>query len=582
MTFLQRDQYGRVFCWSDATQRYVPAPQSSTSSSESTLAAFQRLSLGASSSADADRRRRQILHNGYAPEENPRAYFTFGTVFCILAAVGSGPGAVDRASQITPLESSGDAPQIQIRRLVVIREGTTQCDAIPINTYFGRGVSHQGVVKSDHTVIFTGKDPPQLHPDEHPKQQELGMRPEYIRVKTRSLTDKLSPSSRLNYGKIYTIQHSAPVKAFGRVADNCLGRLESNFRSVWFSGNRSLWKTAPSVSSAAVTNSTIVPPSVADTAILARSMPERFVIDLPPRSANGYERMQDPDNFFTIGRVFSIMWVPREAEETRNISRFELSQWFDASGRPLRIHQTRRRYVVIVPGEPGSGFCSALPIQTYDGLGASDPDVVTAHHGIIHTGNSPRMLPGEAGMQRIPIQVVNYQIDERLDDTARINYRQIYRVYHDIAVQNFGVVTPRTIPALWAQFRALWQRDRPDLPVEPPMPSGSYGRPIQAASSSAGQAASRSSALSPSRRAVQERALYLQRRNQASHQESDKDEDESDDEDEDDGEEDEESNEDDEEDDDDEDDNEEDDEEEEQQNVRRPIAIPGRGNARYR
>lgn len=43
------------------------------------------------------------------------------------------------------------------------------------------------------------------------------MRPQAIRVEMDDLTDKLDSLSRLDYGKVYTIQHNIKVKSFVKV-----------------------------------------------------------------------------------------------------------------------------------------------------------------------------------------------------------------------------------------------------------------------------------------------------------------------------------------------------------------------------
>jgi hypothetical protein len=105
----------------------------------------------------------------------------------------------------------------------------------PIQTYTGRGVAKTAVTKNHHAIIFTGKEPRRTK-DEKPGKDELGMRPS-VRVNALKKTDKLDPMSRINYAKIYTVEHNVKVYDFGQVDPQYEHILISNFNDVWFSNN---------------------------------------------------------------------------------------------------------------------------------------------------------------------------------------------------------------------------------------------------------------------------------------------------------------------------------------------------------
>ena len=95
------------------------------------------------------------------------------------------------------------------------------------------GVSKSGTNKSEHSIIYTGKAPPEALPQEAPQRGERGMRPEPIRVEPDSPEDKLDPLSRIDYGKVHTIQHNIKVQSFGQVHPRCLNSLVHQFRNCW-------------------------------------------------------------------------------------------------------------------------------------------------------------------------------------------------------------------------------------------------------------------------------------------------------------------------------------------------------------
>lgn len=59
------------------------------------------------------------------------------------------------------------------------------------------------------------------------------MRPIAIRVNSDEPIDKLQARSRIDFGKVFTIQHNVKVKSFGQVHPDSMAALQSQFLSVW-------------------------------------------------------------------------------------------------------------------------------------------------------------------------------------------------------------------------------------------------------------------------------------------------------------------------------------------------------------
>lgn len=180
----------------------------------------------------------EVLFDSYRKRPSPRQFFKVGKVFMVLWAE---PAGVDTATIISTQTRGmsvgryGEAVYSSVRRFVVVREAETYCSALPVTTYHGRGVAKPGVKKSEHAIIYTGRQPPEPHPDERPTRQDegVGMRLKPIRIDTDSREDKLDPMSRLNFGAIHTIQHNIKVKAYGMVHVNSKDDLLRHFVSVW-------------------------------------------------------------------------------------------------------------------------------------------------------------------------------------------------------------------------------------------------------------------------------------------------------------------------------------------------------------
>lgn len=164
-------------------------------------------------------------------------FFRVGRVFNILWTEPAGGSDVLFGDRTTALARSSYGMDgivySKVRRFVVIREGSNYCSAVPIVTYARMGVAKPGVVKSEHAIVYTGKTPPQVFPEEQPGRGEHPILPVAIRVDPDNRCDNLHPASRLDFGKVYTVQHNLKVKAFGLVNQRSIEALINQFRIAW-------------------------------------------------------------------------------------------------------------------------------------------------------------------------------------------------------------------------------------------------------------------------------------------------------------------------------------------------------------
>lgn len=167
------------------------------------------------------------LFDSFRKGERPRNFFKVGKVFRVLWSEPAG----DQNTLVSALEKGtsfgrfGETVFSKVRRFVVIKEGYTFCGAIPIVTYGRRGVTKPGVTKSEHGIIYTGRTAPDPMPEEAPARGEQPMRPDPICVNTDNREDKLDQLSRIDYGKVYTIEHNVKVQAFGEVRSKSVNSL---------------------------------------------------------------------------------------------------------------------------------------------------------------------------------------------------------------------------------------------------------------------------------------------------------------------------------------------------------------------
>ena len=148
------------------------------------------------------------------PVENPISKFHFTTV------------------------AHGEVAYHQFRRFIVVKEMSDQLfcycwwaylhycptpyadlSVSPITTYGGRATTKHGVDQSAHTIVYTGKTPP----DKCEGEERMTKDP--IRMVPVSPDEKLDPLSRINLGIVQPIQHNWKIKEIGNVHEKSLQKL---------------------------------------------------------------------------------------------------------------------------------------------------------------------------------------------------------------------------------------------------------------------------------------------------------------------------------------------------------------------
>jgi hypothetical protein len=93
----------------------------------------------------------------------------------------------------------------------------------PITTYGGRGTLKTGLDQGQHAIIYMqGQAPARL-------AAETGMVKEPLQV-IPARNQKLSPMSRVNFAKMYTVEHNVKVMDVGKVSQDSLPKLIGYWR----------------------------------------------------------------------------------------------------------------------------------------------------------------------------------------------------------------------------------------------------------------------------------------------------------------------------------------------------------------
>ncbi|KAL2809403.1 hypothetical protein BJX63DRAFT_405743 [Aspergillus granulosus] len=160
--------------------------------------------------------------------QNPE-YFEQGKVFSILwheneglagrrgdTHVSVGPSFRGRYNE--PIYST-------IRRMVVLRAFDRYSWCFSISTYGGRGLAKPGVDPSKHTIVYMRDTQPTR------SSRERGIVKEPLMVEPERLDESLDSMSRLNFGKIYTVEHNVKVLPIGKIADELMPKFMSYARA---------------------------------------------------------------------------------------------------------------------------------------------------------------------------------------------------------------------------------------------------------------------------------------------------------------------------------------------------------------
>ena len=109
-------------------------------------------------------------------------------------------------------------------RFVVVKSALTFSVCLRISTYSGQATTKPGVIRDQHAPVFRQGYRPEILPDESQPNEPQLQKP--IEIKLENEEIDVSPKSRINFGKPYTIEHNVKVKNIGRVVGESVRELE--------------------------------------------------------------------------------------------------------------------------------------------------------------------------------------------------------------------------------------------------------------------------------------------------------------------------------------------------------------------
>jgi hypothetical protein len=109
----------------------------------------------------------------------------------------------------------------------------------PILTYGGQGTAKKGVKANDHAIIYTGNHAPKE------VDGEKRLHKKSVKVLNPSAKDRLAVESRVNYSKVYTIEHNVKVCFIGEVHKDSHAIFFADFKRTFNESDESEGETEP-------------------------------------------------------------------------------------------------------------------------------------------------------------------------------------------------------------------------------------------------------------------------------------------------------------------------------------------------
>jgi hypothetical protein len=172
---------------------------------------------------------------------NGKKFFTVGRVFAMLWTEPTGD-KTDNESTFVSTIVFGERVYSKIRRFVVIKEGTRDCQCLALSTFGGLGTKKPGLKQSDYAAVYEagregnhegrrrGRRAPTF-PEEPGLKKALAI---FLEAK-----ETIHRMSRINFKKVYTVEHNVKAKKIGRIVDDDLNRFKLYFRQSYLNDEAS-------------------------------------------------------------------------------------------------------------------------------------------------------------------------------------------------------------------------------------------------------------------------------------------------------------------------------------------------------
>jgi hypothetical protein len=178
-----------------------------------------------------------VLNTDYKVRKESSKFFTFGRVFAIAWHQSLGEDQPNpRIQNWVTYDRFKEPILTHIQRMAVVKEGHGFCWCVPINSYNGKGVAKSGLSSSDraaHAVIYMEGTRPAISDAEDKMMDKIA-----IAVGPAGADRKFDVMSRINFGKVHTIEHNVKVMNVGNIRRESLNDFEAYWKATSGETNR--------------------------------------------------------------------------------------------------------------------------------------------------------------------------------------------------------------------------------------------------------------------------------------------------------------------------------------------------------
>lgn len=160
--------------------------------------------------------------------KEPKRFFKVGRVFAVLWSEPAGEQPAGKnvdwndEDDYETIGRFGERVHTKIRRFVVVREGDRHSTCLPLLTYQGQGTLKRGVKPDDHAAVYA-ENPKNLRSKEKLLAGEK-LRKNPFAIIIEDSKETIDPLTRINFSKIYTVEHNVKALKIGRIPDTDLLR----------------------------------------------------------------------------------------------------------------------------------------------------------------------------------------------------------------------------------------------------------------------------------------------------------------------------------------------------------------------
>ncbi|KAG0649378.1 hypothetical protein D0Z07_4409 [Hyphodiscus hymeniophilus] len=196
--------------------------------------------------------------SGYQSIKDGSRFFKVGRVFRCMWSEPAGSNA--RGYLYATPSSKGEGIYSKTRYFVVVQEQRDCCTCLPIGTYGRQGTKKRGITPGDYAAVYDsamGKAPPT--PGEAMTKESFPI------IAEGQSTDPLSRidlMSRIDFGRIYTVEHNVKVVKVGRIQPHHIPRLKRYFRQTFLGETEAPAESSQQSPSANTFSSSYLPTSV--------------------------------------------------------------------------------------------------------------------------------------------------------------------------------------------------------------------------------------------------------------------------------------------------------------------------------